>query len=250
VAGVEFLGVGDATDFERGQTSIWYQGSCQLLVDCGPQIPLTVARRHPSPDELDGIYLTHLHADHCFGLPALLLWLRQQGRRRSLSLIGETEVLSAALQLVNQGYPDAFAPSKCFAIDPVPLTPSCRASWMQTVLSIAPTEHNVLNFALRVEDGKVAWAISGDGRCGPRAATLYHQLDLLIHECAFLDRQSASHTNADEVIELCRHVRPRQLALTHCSREDRSAIHAKVSTALGAASSMPMPGDHCAINAK
>jgi ribonuclease Z len=161
---VEFIGVGDATDFESGQSSVLYRGSCRLLIDCGPAVPAALARRRTSADELDGIYLTHGHADHCFGLPSMLLWLRQRQRTRPLALLGHRDALRTARTLLELGYPGAFVPSKCFAIEEVALGVEHSQSWHGVELTIAPTEHNVPNYAVRIADQGAVFAMSGDGR--------------------------------------------------------------------------------------
>jgi ribonuclease BN (tRNA processing enzyme) len=239
---IVFLGVGDATDFECGQTSVLYEGSACLLVDCGPQIPLAVTRRLSSAEELDGIYVTHRHADHCFGLASLLLWMRQRGRRRPLTLLGEGSVVSAVQELIEHAYPGAFSAAKCFAIEALTLEPLNALTWRGLELVIAPTEHGVPNFAIRVSDGKCAVAQSGDGRSSARTRAIFNDLELLIHECAWLERASAGHSNTADLIELFASVQPRRLAVVHCATEQRSAIEARLCAALGERAYFPRPG--------
>src|SRR5512145_720910 len=105
MSSVLFLGVGDATDFDLGQSSFLYEGSCRLLIDCGPQCPAALTSHLHGANDLDGIYLTHGHADHTFGLPSLLLWLRQNGRNRPLSLLAESGLIPSLQQLMELGYP-------------------------------------------------------------------------------------------------------------------------------------------------
>jgi ribonuclease Z len=243
VPNVEFLGVGDATDFELGQTSVLYDGSCRLLIDCGPQIPNALTRRLQSADELDGIYLTHAHADHCFGLASLLLWLRENGRGRSLALLAEADVLRAVRSLVDSGYPGAFEASKCFAIRASALSVSSRHAFSGTTIAIAPTKHSLPNYAIRIEDGGTVFAMSGDGVATAETTEIYQGVDLLVHECAFLDRVSAHHSNVSGIVDLCRAVHPRRLAVTHCARSERTEIESRLSKDLGGGVVFPRPSE-------
>jgi ribonuclease Z len=243
VPNAEFLGVGDATDFELGQTSVLYAGNCRLLIDCGPQIPSALTRRLGSADELDGIYLTHGHADHCFGLASLLLWLRENGRVRSLALLAEADVLRATFRLIELGYPGAFAASKCFAIEAAALSVSNRYAFRGTTIVIAPTEHGLPNYAIRIEDNRAVFAMSGDGVPTIQTAEIYGGVDLLVHECAYLDRSNAHHTNVTRLVELCRAVHPRRLAVTHCARAERAAIESRLSSELGGQVAFPQPSE-------
>lgn len=244
---VEFLGVGDATDFMLGQTSAIYRGGCSLLIDCGPQLPALVAQTAHA-EELDGVYLTHTHADHCFGLPSLLLWMRQSGRKRPFTLLSEANSLAAIARLVEFGYPGAFGPGKCFALDLQPLSPALEYSLRSTRLRIAPTDHGVANFALRIEDQSTACAFSGDGRPNESTRHLFADLDLLTHECAFLARVSRSHTNADDIQQLVQVVAPRRIAVVHCSGSERPEIEARLWTELGNQVVFPRPGTRIQIS--
>nr|VUD28896.1 metal-dependent hydrolases of the beta-lactamase superfamily III [Raoultella sp. NCTC 9187] len=44
----------------------------QWLIDCGPTIPRALWQRGGDINDIDAIYFTHVHPDHCTGLTALL----------------------------------------------------------------------------------------------------------------------------------------------------------------------------------
>ena len=58
-----------------------------LLIDCGEGTQLAVKKAGFSLGKIDLILLTHFHADHCSGLPGLLLSMGNEGRTEPL-LIG------------------------------------------------------------------------------------------------------------------------------------------------------------------
>ena len=66
-----------------------YKGHA-VLIDCGEGTQIAVQRAGLSLKPVDKILLTHLHADHCSGLPGLLLSMGNQGRTESVSIIGPT----------------------------------------------------------------------------------------------------------------------------------------------------------------
>lgn len=79
----------------------WY------LIDCGEGTQHQVLRTPLSLSELRAIFITHVHADHCLGLPGLLASTGMSGRTRSLDIILPTALhpwLKMSLE-VTQSYP-------------------------------------------------------------------------------------------------------------------------------------------------
>lgn len=59
-----------------------------VLMDCGEATQFQILRFHKKPSRLSVICISHLHGDHCFGLPGLLTTMSLAGRTRSLVIIG------------------------------------------------------------------------------------------------------------------------------------------------------------------
>ncbi len=59
-----------------------------LLIDCGEGTQLAVKKAGFSLGRIDLILLTHFHADHCSGLPGLLLSMGNEGRADPLLICG------------------------------------------------------------------------------------------------------------------------------------------------------------------
>ena len=84
-------------------------GGDRLLFDCGEGTQRQLLRSVGLP-ELDGVFLTHYHADHWLGLPGMLKTFDLRGREKPLTVYGPPglEVLFAALKpivLGRLGYP-------------------------------------------------------------------------------------------------------------------------------------------------
>ena len=64
---VTFLGVGEAFDENNTHTCILVEAAGRrMLVDCGATAPPSVWHQSKRPDYLDGIFISHFHADHVF----------------------------------------------------------------------------------------------------------------------------------------------------------------------------------------
>lgn len=85
---LNILGCGSAT------TSLQHLPSCQVLnirdnlfmIDCGEGAQLEVRRMKLKFSRLNHIFISHLHGDHCFGLPGLLSTLALVGKTGSVTV--------------------------------------------------------------------------------------------------------------------------------------------------------------------
>jgi ribonuclease Z len=63
-----------------------------VLVDCGEATQHQLLRTRLSPLQLQAILITHVHGDHCYGLPGLLASCQLNGRTAPLTLVGPAAV--------------------------------------------------------------------------------------------------------------------------------------------------------------
>ena len=64
-----------------------YNGHC-VLIDCGEGTQIALREAGCSLKPIDLLCLTHFHADHCSGLPGLLLSMGNDGRTEPLTILG------------------------------------------------------------------------------------------------------------------------------------------------------------------
>lgn len=89
-AALQVLGSGGP---EAGRRSgpgylLWLGGKARLLIDAGPGTRLRFAESGARLEDLDAIFLTHLHVDHANDLPALVKASYFTGRSRELPVGG------------------------------------------------------------------------------------------------------------------------------------------------------------------
>ncbi len=86
---VLFAGTGGSVPTARRglPASLVSAGGDRLLVDCGEGTQRQLLRSSGLPD-LDGIFLTHYHADHWLGLPGMLKTFDLRGREAPLAIHG------------------------------------------------------------------------------------------------------------------------------------------------------------------
>jgi len=238
-----FVGTGEAFDPDLPNTSLLYRGDRTLLIDCGYSVPEAFWRLFRDPDLVDGVYLSHRHADHSFGLPALLFWMKLGGRQRPVTLLGGPELDPWLDELLDLAFPGSFG-ADFLGLNHLPISPGAEVAFGSLVLRTAVSEHGVLNTALSVSEGKLCVCYSGDG--GPTAETreLYRGATVLVHECFVPAGPRPGHADAATLLALADELEVRTLALVHLSREAKDAVRQVVRrTRTRCRVLLPVPGE-------
>lgn len=225
---VYFLGTGEAFDNHLPNTSLLIraeQGT--ILVDCGFTAAGAYSRQGWKADDLDALYITHLHGDHYFGLPALLLRMHEEGRTRPLDLITTPNRLAKIRQVIEHAYA-GYSTKLSFELRLAPMPLPGQGKWGDVAITTAPTTHGVENFSARFDfpDGKSVM-VSGDGEITPESAQLFAGCDLVIHEAFRLTDHTPGHSSVREVLATAAAASPppTRIALVHSSRNERNRIH-------------------------
>lgn len=243
---VEFIGVGEAFDEtlpNNSQVVEW--NDYRLLIDCGYAVPHALWRKHPDPEYLDAVYISHPHADHYFGLPSYLVRLAEDGRKRPIEVFCPTGVKAAVSEMIECGYRGILAKIPLFmkVIEVMQGEPLKLAG---ARLDFAQSAHPVRNFAIAVSHGNGKYAYSGDGNFTPATSALYRSSTLLVHEAYCLGPPFHGHASIGEIIGMAERAEVETLALTHLQRDIRKNKRAEVDALIKQANIkviVPEPGD-------
>lgn len=217
------LGAGEAFDESFPNTSVLIESETNLLLDCGFSVPQQLWR---SGVRVDALYLTHAHADHFFGVPAVLARMCDEPRTQPLPIITQYDVWLRLRQLLELAYPGSEA-KRTFTLEFLEASPSRPLPLNELTLTFAPTRHGISNLAIRVAKGDRSICLSGDGAFTPQSQALYQGADLLFHE-AYSFEQRNSHSHIEDVVAMAVESQVKRLALTHIERNIRQNERARL----------------------
>lgn len=212
------LGVGAAVpDQDRENTHmIWEAPDGLLLVDAGGSTYQRLLRAGLDPLALRGVFLTHSHADHVNGLPALLFQLSLAGYQGTLPIYGNAPTLDLMRRIVAAFELDSHqVPVDWVTVAGGQEVPLGTAAYR---LRVAETVHPRPCLALRFEDRATGRALvySADTEPCPAVQDLADGAAILIHE-ATTPEPFAGHTTPRQAGAIAVAARVERLVLVHFS---------------------------------
>jgi ribonuclease BN (tRNA processing enzyme) len=201
------------------QSGYLVEGSGRVLLDCGPGVLPRLREREGWP-HLDAITITHFHLDHwgdlvpwtfgsMFGpgrdVPKPALWL-PPGGVAELAQFGEK---LAFAEMFEQAFDvEEYAEGEPFEAGGLAITP------------IRVRHYEVRTYGLRVTDGRVTLAYSGDSAPSPALAELGRDADLFLCEATLAEGREGGnglrgHLSAEEAIDAFQKAGARRLVIIH-----------------------------------
>lgn len=220
---IRFLGVGEACDPLYPNTSLLVTSrrGHRFLLDCGFTIPHRFfAGDREKADDLDGIWISHFHGDHFFGIPLLILRFWEMGRTKSLFIAGPGGVAGKVHRAMELAYPGFLARVQ-YALEFQEMEPGRPVSFADTVWQVEENIHSQRCLALRLDDGSHSLFYSGDGRPTGKTMTLAKGVDMVIHEAFLVKGETGGHGNVTGALEFAAGAGVKRLALVHLQRDCR-----------------------------
>jgi ribonuclease BN (tRNA processing enzyme) len=237
---ITFLGVGEAFDENLPNTSMLIRTEYQkkpvaVLLDCGYSVPPRFWQLGLNVETLDGIWISHFHADHAFGIPALLVRFWEEKRKKDLYFLGQKGIESFVLKCLDLAYPN-FLPRLEFSlrfveVEPVEPVTALGLSWRTAV-----NDHPQRDLALRLDAAGTSVFYSGDGRPTSETRALADGVNLIVHAGC---------------IDMARACKVKRLALVHIQRDVRRDRFDEIKELVNSVEDfkilIPEPGDRLSI---
>jgi ribonuclease BN (tRNA processing enzyme) len=221
---VRFVGSGDSFGSGgRFQTCILVDApGVRFAIDFGTSSLIALAQQGIAHNTLDAVLLTHLHGDHCGGVPFLLMDAMLAARRdRPLTIAGPPGTTSHMATLMEALFPGSHVMAPRFAVAYAELAASTPNRVLDLVVTPQPARHvpETRPTSLRVEVAGRTIAYTGDTEWTDDVARIAVDADLLIAECYYYGKAIKNHLTYRAVAEGVRLAGARRTILTHMSAE-------------------------------
>ncbi len=218
-------------------------GQEKLMFDCGRAASMRLAEAGVGQNEIDKIFLTHLHSDHIISLPDMLLTGWTSGRKTPLQVwgpAGTKEMMSNMLKTFDFDIHTRRDVDEKFSAEGIRVAATDIGEGVVyehngVKVSAFLVDHGPVKpvFGYRVDAGGHSVAMSGDTRFSENLISHAGGVDVLIHEVApatvaeFMGRGQtreqaesivAHHTSAAETGVVFSRVRPRLAIYAHGGR--------------------------------
>lgn len=210
---IDVLGCGSAFSREQNTSALRIidDANRQWLIDCGPTIPRALWLRGGDINDIDAIYITHVHPDHCAGLAALLNYWKSASRQKPLVIYSQPQLRPVLMQLTTLAcWPQT---TLCFDLDWCDTTDAW--TWHDWHIHTAETQHELTNRAIRITLGEQTLFYSGDGRPTAESVALMAGADLAFHSLTALNND-ASHGDFPSCLALFQQLDVPAFGLYHC----------------------------------
>jgi ribonuclease BN (tRNA processing enzyme) len=217
------LGSGAALSDGRSYSSILIDD--RILLDLPPTAVVQLHRLGKDPAKIDVIFISHLHADHVFGVPFLLLeYCVSYERPEPLYIVGPQGLEKTIEALCDIAWPEM----RKAGFDPhVPIVyTEVEAGHEYRLADVAFVPFEMVHFGLSAFGYRIDYrdriiAYSGDTEEGPGMGTLLHEADAAILELTCPETcDTGGHLGRDQFARLVKPLTDRgSLVLaTHMSR--------------------------------
>lgn len=218
-----------------GPSQIVQVGSRTLLFDCGRAACLRLAQHEENVEDIDRLFLTHLHFDHIVDVPYFVFAGWNNSRQQPLRITGPRGTTQFIERLIRppfeQDIDSRLGHGKFeFGLDPETVDIDARGLFYDEDgirIYAAFTDHSKMpTIAYKVEAEGQRIVISGDGLPQDDFIDFAAGADLLVYECSgtqeFLDQQpwGTWHIIPEALAELATRCGAKRLMIKHLVIED------------------------------
>lgn len=204
----------------RASSAYWLETSVgTILLDCSASVASRMAANGLDWPNLDAIWISHFHLDHCGGLAPLLAGTKHsdamKNREKPLRIFGPSGLNELVLKFSEvNNYRLLEQP---FPVEIIEIREQTEFNMVPGVTAVAlRTPHTDESHAIRIHDGGKTLIYSADTGFSETVAEFARAVDLFILECTFVrNNPIKKHLELAEAISLINMALPKRAMLTH-----------------------------------
>ena len=168
---------------------------------------------------LDAIWISHFHLDHCGGIAPFLFGTKHaavtKSRTKPLTFFGPkglTGLIEAFSDANNYGLLEQPFPVVIREVEPLE-----KFEILKNIEAVAATTpHTDESHALHLREGETTFVYTADTGFDETLAAFARRVDLLLMECSFVENKPVEkHLELAEAVRLIRRAEPGRTVLTH-----------------------------------
>ena len=186
----------------------------RFTLDFGLSSLIGLQRQGIHPNSIDAVILSHLHGDHCGGVPFLLMdAMLGSKRKKPLTIFGPEGTESHIRKLQEDLFPGSSIMEPRFPLEFVELNTDGPVNFEQYIISAVDARHTRLTkpLALKIKSVRETVVYTGDGELTETLIDFSRDADLLIAECYYFDKPVKWHLNYPDI----KHLKVKSIILTH-----------------------------------
>jgi ribonuclease BN (tRNA processing enzyme) len=208
----------------RAAAGFWLQTNAgSILLDCSADAPHRMAAENLDWINLDAIWISHLHLDHCAGLAPFLFgikWAKGIGQRQKPLRIFGCQGIEKLLKAIDESHRYNLF-EQPFEIEIQEIATGNKATQINLLpglqIETLSTPHRAESLAIRLTDSDGTTLVyTSDTGYSDDLAQFASNADLLILECSFYrDKPTKKHLELADAMRIAQLAAPEKLLLTH-----------------------------------
>jgi ribonuclease BN (tRNA processing enzyme) len=221
---ITFAGTGDAFGSGGRYNTCFVVDApgIRFAIDFGASSLVALNRLGIPHNSIDAILLTHLHGDHCAGVPQMLVDAMLGSKRQTpLTIAGPAETEARMKLIADALFPGSDAMTPKFDVTTIEMETLTLHEFCGLKVTTYPAIHTAQTnpTSMRVEVAGKIIAYTGDSAWTEHIPELARGADVFISECYFFEKPVPFHMNYPDIRDHREELDAKRIILTHMGPE-------------------------------